>query len=175
MINTLIPKKLWQLTFSLFGSEVYVFFHDGKKIVIDTSSKWNRLQLKSQLKELNLNPEDIDIVLLTHNHFDHIGNNSIFKNAKVYGHKEDFKSYEILDVNDLKLKGMKLIETPGHTEGGVCFYFTKDKILFSGDTLFTGGAVGRTDLQGGNSKKLKESLNKLNELDIEYLCPGHNL
>jgi hydroxyacylglutathione hydrolase len=57
--------------------------------------------------------------------------------------------------------GMELVvlETPGHTPGGCCFYAEKEGILFSGDTLFFDG-VGRTDLPGGSEKKLKESIQK---------------
>ncbi|KAK8800227.1 hypothetical protein WA171_004862 [Blastocystis sp. BT1] len=66
----------------------------------------------------------------------------------------------------------KCIYTPGHTMGSFCFQF--DKILFSGDTLFYRG-YGRTDLKGGNSQKMKESLKTLFRLDpsIFVFC-GHD-
>ncbi len=68
---------------------------------------------------------------------------------------------------------LKVIETPGHTPGGVCFYDQKNKILVAGDTLFQ-GSVGRTDLPGGNPEQLKQSLQKLMKLPEEttVIC-GH--
>jgi len=53
-----------------------------------------------------------------------------------------------------------VLETPGHTPGSVCFYSEKEGVLFSGDTIFFDG-VGRTDLPGGNEKKLRESIEKV--------------
>jgi glyoxylase-like metal-dependent hydrolase (beta-lactamase superfamily II) len=52
---------------------------------------------------------------------------------------------------------LKVIHTPGHTLGGICFFFPEEKILFSGDTLFN-GSIGRTDLQGGNFVSIIKSI-----------------
>ena len=71
--------------------------------------------------------------------------------------------------------GMKysIIETPGHSPGGVCLYFKENGILFSGDTLFR-GSVGRTDLLGGDADVLARSLPRLLELpDDTIVFPGH--
>jgi len=71
--------------------------------------------------------------------------------------------------------GMKylVIATPGHSPGGVCFYFPDDKVLFSGDTLFQ-GSVGRTDLRAGHSRDLSQSLGKLSRLPADLrVFPGH--
>jgi len=72
--------------------------------------------------------------------------------------------------------GLVVLETPGHTRGGICLYSEKDGLLFSGDTLFFMG-VGRTDLPGGNEKAMLESIRtKLLTLPPETrVFPGHGL
>ena len=66
-----------------------------------------------------------------------------------------------------------MIETPGHTPGGVSYYFPVEKTLFSGDTLFA-GSVGRTDLPGGDMATLMESIRRLARLpDDTLVVPGH--
>ena len=68
---------------------------------------------------------------------------------------------------------MQVIETPGHTPGGVCYYFPSEKILLSGDTLFS-GSVGRTDFPGGDMATLRTSLTKLTTLPPDTrVVPGH--
>jgi hydroxyacylglutathione hydrolase len=75
-----------------------------------------------------------------------------------------------------KKSGIKVIFTPGHTPGSTCFYLNMEdkKILFSGDTLFS-GSIGRTDLWGGDSTKIIKSIeNRLFTLEDETLViPGH--
>ena len=67
----------------------------------------------------------------------------------------------------------RVVGTPGHTPGGVCYYFFTDGALISGDTLFQ-GSVGRTDLPGGDPRILTQSLNKLKRLPPEtWVYPGH--
>lgn len=69
--------------------------------------------------------------------------------------------------------GFKVIHTPGHTEGSVCFWNKEDGVLFSGDTLFK-RSHGRTDLYRGDEEKLKNSLKKLLSLpDNTAVYPGH--
>ncbi|MEI6971242.1 MAG: MBL fold metallo-hydrolase, partial [bacterium] len=67
----------------------------------------------------------------------------------------------------------KVLHTPGHAPGCVCFYFETSKVLFTGDTLFA-GSVGRTDLPGGSSTVLTRSLASLARLpDDTVIYPGH--
>ncbi len=81
----------------------------------------------------------------------------------------------VADGEELEYGGMecRVITTPGHSPGGICFHFEEDGVLFAGDTLFQ-GSVGRTDLPGGSAKTLSLSLRKLATLpDSTRVYPGH--
>jgi len=160
MINK-IKENVFQLDFQIFGSTVYLVKEGGENILIDTSSEENKKGLLEDLEKLEITPEDIDILVLTHSHWDHIGNNNLFPNAKIITSRntEDFP------------KEFKPIQTPGHTQDSFCILY-KD-ILFSGDTIFHEGGRGRTDLPGGNEKQILESMEELKKLDYKILCPGH--
>jgi len=82
------------------------------------------------------------------------------------------KDNEIINFGNQTLK---VLAAPGHTPGGVCFYNKKNKILFSGDTIFSNGGIGRTDLQEGNYDLLVKSIkNKIFSLPSEtILLAGH--
>lgn len=70
--------------------------------------------------------------------------------------------------------GFQTLATPGHTPGGVCYYFEYEKVIFTGDTLFK-GTCGRTDLPGGDARVLSASLKTLAALpDDVAVWPGHN-
>jgi glyoxylase-like metal-dependent hydrolase (beta-lactamase superfamily II) len=174
MIKQITPN-IWQFTFEQFGSCVYLIKLNNKNILIDTSTLQNRTELTKDLKSLNLIAKSIDFVFLTHGHFDHIENLDIFTNAEFYGDKKDFKNYDkIKDIRGQPFNEIKDIETPGHTFGSVCFYMPKEKILFSGDTIFHNGDIGRTDFPNSSKKDMKESLNILKKFDYKILCPGHD-
>jgi len=136
----------------------------------------------------------IEAVLLTHGHPDHVFKAKDFsdKGIKVFITKEDFELPKnnffglrlakekflvfepiFIEGEQLELGGITvdIIKTPGHTKGGVVFII--GDYLFSGDTLFR-GTVGRSDLYGGCSKTLRESVKKLLELDKDYVVmAGH--
>lgn len=71
---------------------------------------------------------------------------------------------------------IKVIHTPGHTPGGVCYYFSRDDALFSGDTIFM-GTIGRTDLPGGDISQLETSISTLKKIlpDQCRVFPGHGI
>lgn len=69
---------------------------------------------------------------------------------------------------------LEVLCTPGHSPGSVCLYSEKDKVLFTGDTLFARGTVGRTDFPYGSKKDLEKSLAKLSKFQPETIIyPGH--
>ncbi|MDP2925352.1 MAG: MBL fold metallo-hydrolase [Nanoarchaeota archaeon] len=161
MPDNRLSDNVFQLYFKRFGSCVYLLKIGKDNILIDTSSKDNSDELTHELKKLKVEPEDIHIILLTHNHYDHIGNLSLFKNAKVYDYH---------NIDKLALILFRVIKTPGHTNDSLCYLYKN--ILFSGDTLFHNG-IGRTDLLDSNPEKMQESLNKLKKIHYEILAPGH--
>lgn len=165
-----INENVWEFKFNTFGSHVYLIKLKNKNILIDTSSPQNVSCLLKDLKELNLEPKDIDVVILTHNHWDHLGGLIKFSNSKIYGNKKDFGK-NLLDSKKINIKEIKIIETPGHSKGGICILY-KD-ILFSGDTIFHRNTTGRTDLPGSSKKEMQESIRKLSKIKFKTLCPGH--
>jgi len=139
----------------------------------------------------------LDLIILTHYHFDHIGAvPEIVRStgAKVAMHERDaallhkdtsaamfnakrpevevdivLKDGEPVDLGDIVLR---VIHTPGHTPGSICLYDEVSKVLFTGDTVFEGGSFGRTDI-GGDSAAMIRSLKSLAELDVSAFYPGH--
>jgi hydroxyacylglutathione hydrolase len=113
----------------------------------------------------------IDFILNTHHHFDHTGGNLELKkkyNCKIVGSLKDDKRIPGLDIklqnNDIFKFGnieFKIILVPGHTSGHICLYSNKEKIIFTGDTLFSLGC-GRV-FEGTYSQMLA-SLNKIKNL-----------
>ena len=149
-----------------------------------------------------LKGKDVQYILLTHGHFDHICGAKLVKEttgAKVVIHKDDEEmlhdadknefnkncaGYEFPEVNadiltedgtEIALGNTKItvLHTPGHSMGGVCYLFVEDKVMFSGDTLFK-LCAGRADLYGGNGRQELRSLARIGELEGNYkVYPGH--
>jgi glyoxylase-like metal-dependent hydrolase (beta-lactamase superfamily II) len=152
--------------------------------------------LLQRIKELSLS---VDMILLTHSHWDHIADVCLLKerlNAPVYVHKEDADNLENPGTDRLPLffplKGVKpdgylsegqeltvgklrikVIHTPGHSPGSICFYLPSEKILISGDTLFR-GTIGNLSLPTARPASMWDSLKKLAILPAETkVYPGH--
>jgi hydroxyacylglutathione hydrolase len=185
-----ILDNVFKLSFDNYGSNCYLLIIGKNNIIIDTSSSENRGEIIRDLNSVKINVKEIDSVILTHLHYDHIGNIGLFENAKFYASKEEIKDFDanpsstvlgcydslkkikIEDVNSLKENSLKVIASPGHTHGSISIYLQKEGILFSGDTLFE-QAIGRTDLPTSIDSRMKDSLTKLKNLDFKILCPGH--
>ncbi|MCQ2330524.1 MAG: MBL fold metallo-hydrolase [Paludibacteraceae bacterium] len=120
------------------------------------------------LEEHQLTPVAI---LITHRHPDHICGLECLQTH--------FPSLPIIDYQTQSIPPFEggpkwvSIPTPGHKEDSVCFYFEKEKVLFTGDTLFQ-ESIGRTDLPGGDMPTLIRSLETLKKLpDDTQVYPGH--
>ena len=130
------------------------------------------------LKNKNIN---LKYILNTHHHFDHVGGNNDLKkkyNSIVIGYKNDAHRIPEIDIllEDSQIWKADNFETeiihiPGHTNGHICFHFFKDKLIFTGDTLFS---LGCGKLFEGTYEDMFESLKKIKKLpqDTKIYC-GH--
>ncbi len=156
----------------------YIIADDNTReaAVVDSSFNAGEIIRVLQAEDLRLK-----YVINTHSHSDHTAGNmelrSTFK-AKTIGHKLSRVTVDIkVDDGDVIRVGgipVKVIHTPGHTPDGICLLVDNQKLL-TGDTLFV-GECGRTDMPGGSSKKMYNSLfNKILKLndDVE-VYPGHD-
>jgi len=183
-----------------YDSNIYII--DGEiPTIIDCGTGLNQKYVDDKIKQ-TINPLKIQQIILTHEHFDHCGGAKNIldltnKKAKILSHNNAAEKIEGGDsyfarmlggympkINiDYKIKDnenvtigdekFQIIHTPGHSPGCICMYNKKNKILFSGDTIFAYGSFGRYDFPGGKLSELKQSIKKISKLDIENLYPGH--
>ena len=132
-------------------------------------------------EKINQKYKKLDFILNTHHHFDHIGGNAELKRkygSKILGFEKDKKRIPEIDIllkdgQEFKIGNLnfKTIFVPGHTLGHIAYYFKKEKVIFTGDTLFSLGC-GR--IFEGTCQQMFDSLNKIKSLpeDTKIYC-GH--
>ena len=182
----------------------YIVYNDETKecFIVDPGALPK--QLAAKVREEGLTPTAI---LLTHGHFDHAGGAEELAKEfgiKIYAHEAEEDTLKnprknlsgmigaqetyhadvyVKDQQQIKLAGfdIKVLHTPGHTEGGCCYYIAEENVVFTGDTLFA-QSVGRTDFPGGSMSQIVRSiqeqlltLNEAGNLETDIMVyPGHN-
>ena len=170
----------------------YIIKNGDVCFVVDPADDYKRIMSR-------IGTSNLQFILLTHGHFDHVLALGSLKNkypdADIYigandenmlrnfaeqssyiGQKLDNLTIPLVKVKQDSVihfgnQNIRVIETPGHTEGSVCYLL--NNILFSGDTLFY-HTIGRTDFPGGDPIAMLDSLNKLADLpDKTIVYPGH--
>jgi glyoxylase-like metal-dependent hydrolase (beta-lactamase superfamily II) len=186
---------IWQ---SMTTNNCNAYLIDGpSRVLIDPGHRALFEHVQHGLEDLNLGIKDIDLVICTHAHPDHLEAVPLFKGtpALFTMHETEWQWAATIgkqmgaslgiDMNELRpdfflkegnlsLNGLDLdiIHTPGHSPGSISLYWPQQKALFTGDLVFKEG-VGRTDLPGGDGSQLKESIRGLVNLDVEWLLSGH--
>ena len=127
--------------------------------------------------------DDIDAVVLTHTHPDHVGNLGDVTDAfgvDVWGYDtaQSGVDHAIEDGETVELgdHSYRAIHTPGHKDDHLCLYAAASGVLFAGDLVFANGGFGRTDLAEGNRELLIESIRKLLDAvdeDLSVMHTGH--
>jgi len=179
-----------------FDGNVYLIL-DERPILVDAG-----MMAAPTLRNIKkfIDPAKIEMIVLTHCHHDHSGAAPELKTvtgarlllsekevgavgddlasvaylfgqqAPAYEVDETLKEGMVLDIGEWKLE---VLETPGHSTGSLCLYEPQAKVLFSGDTVFPDGNIGRTDMYGGSTPDLVASIERLTGLDVEIMYPGH--
>ena len=178
-----------------WGSNCYLLLSDGHAAVVDPSA-----DARTILNAVSSEGATLDCILLTHGHFDHIVSVDRLRDATgapLYihkfdaemltdGHKNAFYTFFRMDKvyrpadkllsdgDELTLGNecIRVIHTPGHSQGSVC-YLCNDELLLTGDTLFS-DTYGRYDLWGGDGQTLFSSLSNMRNLPQDLpIYPGH--
>jgi hydroxyacylglutathione hydrolase len=177
------------------GTNVHVLADDRTReaIAIDTATP----SLAWIAEELATRDWTLKLIVSTHGHWDHIGDNAVVAEhtgAQIAVHPLDahrltdpqplyapfdippsVPAVELQEGGEIRFGEIRLLvlHTPGHTEGSVCLYDADYGSLFSGDTLFA-GSWGRTDLPGGDEAAMVASLGRLSGLEDQVrVFPGH--
>lgn len=191
MIRETFPVGVLRCNCTILGDQ-----STGEAIVVDPGENVPDILLRLAARHLTVKQ-----IIVTHAHIDHVGGALALKRvtgAPILLNQNDLPLLGMMDEQagwigaeppevappdenasdglriGLETLPGEILHTPGHTEGSVCVYFAPQKLLIAGDTLFA-GSIGRTDLPGGNSRKIIRSIrDRLLTLPDEILViPGH--
>lgn len=194
-----IYPNIYQIYGQNRSAHAYLIKGRSKNVLIDSCLPDGVASVTACLAEVGLSPDDLDLVLLTHEHIDHAGGVPFFgRTALVAAHRLAANKLTLQDEFVLMNKAfgsggdefhidlflsedttinlgnyeLHVIHTPGHCSGAVCFYEPAHRLLFTGDVVMANGIVGGV-LQSGNISDYIHSLRRLSTLKVAHLYPGH--
>lgn len=193
-----ITDKVYALD-STRGNYAYIIYDDDV-ILIDTGRPGQGKGILKELNSMNIRPEDIKHILITHHDVDHIGNLALLEkvsDARIWASKEDIP-YINGDKNRPGIKRMvsilmrtgkpgnistypqkqeiediKIIPTPGHTSGHVCLLY--EDVLLAGDLLRNskGQLKPLASFMNDDETALRKSIDKIDQFSFKWVCPAH--
>jgi len=194
-----MPYAIEQLNGTGMESNAYLLLCE-RPVLVDVGTGATLERVERRLTAA-LDGKRLHALVLTHMHFDHTGGAAAIQEgtgAMAYAHPPDaralaegdgdltcsgwlgqrqrplritpLKDGEVIDCGNA---GLEVLHTPGHTAGSICLLDRATGDLFSGDTVFTNGGVGRWDLPTGDRGRLLSSLRRLSGLKLRGIYPGH--
>lgn len=181
---------------SMTSNNCNTYLIDGSaRILIDPGHVMHFDHVRKGLAGLGIKPDDIDLLICTHAHPDHIEAAQLFREGptKIAMHQMAWQLIEnfgqMIDPNmnvaafrpDVFLgegefsvgdTALQVIHTPGHSPGSISLFWPEVNGLFVGDLIFKDG-IGRTDIPGGDGSQLKQSIRRVARIEADYLLPGH--
>jgi glyoxylase-like metal-dependent hydrolase (beta-lactamase superfamily II) len=173
------------------AAHVYVLLGD-RPALVDAGMPESGPALHDGLRALGVAPDDVSLVVLTHEHLDHAGGAATFPNALLaahplaaaklrhgdgratHAHAPREPELELYDRSLVHAGGLALrvLHTPGHTSGSICLYEETRGLLFTGDTAFARGTLSGLFASGSRGDHVT-SLQRILSLPVRLLLPGH--
>jgi glyoxylase-like metal-dependent hydrolase (beta-lactamase superfamily II) len=155
----------------MYGTNCYLFGDENTKEIVIMDPGGNASEIKKIVEKEGFRPL---AVILTHKHGDHVAAalevSKHFGNITLIGHEKDFRKTKfdkghfrfVKESDEINIGNeiLHVIDSPGHTKGGIMLVSYENKLVFTGDTLFI-GSIGRTDFPGGNYEQLMGSIRKI--------------
>ncbi|HMF50733.1 MAG TPA: MBL fold metallo-hydrolase [Candidatus Saccharimonadales bacterium] len=181
------------------SSHSYVIKGDYMNVMIDSGSDQNFLVLQRGLRKIGMKVRDVNLVINSHEHCDHIGANRYFQEtsmiaayrlaaSKMVSGDYYVTMYKGNDLNEIPLRvhlwlenmtridlgnySLRVFHTPGHTSGCISIIETTRGLLFSADSVFAGGTLSYI-AESGSIGDYLDSLTRLRCFDLHALYPGH--
>lgn len=194
-----IEKSIYIIYGQKPSSHSYLIQGVYKNVLIDTGTRANFNRIVEGVTKIGLKISDIDLVICTHEHYDHIGGISFFYESALLAadrfaatkielqdeyvihaaaHGEEtiktrinlwLENRMLFDFGNYKLK---VLHTPGHTSGCICLYEPFKRLMFTGDTVFANGVISKISDSGSYGDYIN-SLERLNTYKLNRIFPGH--
>lgn len=194
-----LRKNIWRISPPPPAANLYLIRDRLKTVLIDSGVYQSFDYVQAELGKIGVLPQDIDLVINTHEHFDHIGGNPhLQQSALIAAHRSAATKIELQDeyVTHMKEFGqasdnfkvhlwlengmlfwtgdyrLKILHTPGHTSGSICIYEPFQQFMFTGDTVVAAEYLTPM-LESGSGGDFVNSIEGLLSLKLSELYPGH--
>lgn len=163
-------------------ANVYLVLRGDRVALIDTGLPGEHVKVLNYLEGLGFAPQDVDLIIVTHGHRDHIGSLGALKEitgARVAAHREEIpymmgETGEVLEDGD-EIAGLRVVHSPGHTPGSIVLYSEELRAVFTGDLIYeeNGKLHEIPHRYSLDPMKNREAIREILKLDFKHVLPSH--